>query len=73
MPASLPPVLTTFLTEVTALRTASRAAHVNAFSPVLAEHGPVRLEQLKQKLFVLNLKWVRESSHGSFSCMKKQL
>lgn len=51
MTASLPPVLTTFLPEMTALRIASRVAHVNDFSPVLAKNGPVRLEQLEQKLF----------------------
>lgn len=51
MTASLPPVLTTFLPEMTALRTASRLAHVNAFSPVSPKCGPVRLEQLEQKVF----------------------
>lgn len=49
--ASLPPVLTIFFPEMTAHRTASRVVHVNAFSPALAKHGPVRLEQLKQKVF----------------------
>lgn len=51
MTASLPPVLTTFLPEIITLRTASRVAHANASSPVLAKHGPVRLEQLEQKVF----------------------
>lgn len=51
MTASLPPVLTTLLAEMTALRTASRVARVNALTPALAKCGPMRLEQLEQKVF----------------------
>lgn len=70
--SSAPPVLTTLLWKISALRSAGGAIHVNILAGVSVKMAMQSLDVCKAR-HLLILKRVRESSQGSSSQMRKQL
>lgn len=65
-------VLTTLLSKMNMHRAAGGAAHVNAVSPAWIKTPLQSLNSSNRRYLLLILKWVRESSQGSPSCMKME-
>jgi len=70
--SSAPPVLIALLSKMSALGSAGGAIHVNILAGVSVKMALQSLDVCNTR-HLLILKWVRESSQGSSSHMRKQL